>query len=200
MRGIISLLPCAACSASVPVLGRFPNPNSDPKAHIGWRLLMPRRRPQFHLRTPTTKGKSRCSARRSRPFLAKDAYPMTYHSLPAAATNWHATCTSSGVKHLHLMKKLARKGPACGLEAAALNQEVLRMNFVFESTVQQLSLVSHPGDVQAGKQLGESTRCADKGSAAAFPGEAAKVAVINVDTAGREVLLSGQEGICVQWR
>jgi hypothetical protein len=74
------------------------------------------------------------------------------------------------------------------------------MNFVFESTVQQLSLVSNPGDVQAGKQLGESTRCADKASAAAFPGEAAKVAVINVDTAGREVLLSGQEGICVQWR
>ena len=125
---------------------------------------------------------------------------MTYHSLPAAATNWHATCTSSGVKHLHLMKKPAREGPACGLEAAALNQEVLRMNFVFESTVQQLSLVSNPVDEQAGEPLGESARCADDASGAVFPGEAAKVAAINVDTAGREVLLTGQEGICVQWR
>ena len=39
-----------------------------------------------------------------------------------------------------------------------------------------------------------------KSSAAAIPGELAKVAVINVDTTGREVLFSGQEGICVQWR
>ena len=74
------------------------------------------------------------------------------------------------------------------------------MSFVFESTVQQLSLVSNPGDEQAGEPSGESARCADNASGAAFPGEAAKVAVINVDTAGREVLLSGQEGICVQWR
>jgi hypothetical protein len=70
------------------------------------------------------------------------------------------------------------------------------MIFVFESRVQQLSLLSGPGDAQAG----ESTRCTDNASGAAFPGEATKVAAINVDTAGREFLLSGQEGICVQWR
>jgi hypothetical protein len=70
------------------------------------------------------------------------------------------------------------------------------MIFVFESRVQQLSLVSGPGDAQAGK----STRCTDNASGAAFPREATKVAAINVDTAGREFLLSGQEGICVQWR
>jgi hypothetical protein len=39
-----------------------------------------------------------------------------------------------------------------------------------------------------------------KSFAAAFTGGLTKVAVINVDTAGREVLFSGQEGICVQWR
>jgi hypothetical protein len=39
-----------------------------------------------------------------------------------------------------------------------------------------------------------------KSFAAAFPRELTKVAVTNVDTTGREVLLSGQEGICVQWR
>jgi hypothetical protein len=36
--------------------------------------------------------------------------------------------------------------------------------------------------------------------AAGFPDQRTKVAVINVDTAGREVLIPGQEGICVQWR
>jgi hypothetical protein len=69
------------------------------------------------------------------------------------------------------------------------------MIFVLESRGQQLLLFS-PGDVQ----VGESTRCTDNASAAAFPGEATQVAAINVDTAGREFLLSGQEGICVQWR
>ncbi len=49
-------------------------------------------------------------------------------------------------------------------------------------------------------EVGRTISCADKSSLAAFPGELAKVAVTNVDTAGREVLLSGQEGICVQWR
>jgi hypothetical protein len=74
------------------------------------------------------------------------------------------------------------------------------MSFVFEPTVQKLSLLRKLGEAEAGKQAGERTRRADKSSAAAFPGEVTKVAVINVDTAGREVLLSGQEGICVQWR
>jgi hypothetical protein len=69
------------------------------------------------------------------------------------------------------------------------------MIFVLESRGQQLSL-SGPGDAQAG----ESTRCTDNASGAAFPGEATQVVAINVDTAGREFLLSGQEGICVQWR
>jgi hypothetical protein len=70
------------------------------------------------------------------------------------------------------------------------------MIIVFESMVQQLSLVSNPDDAQAST----GTRCTDNASGAAFPRGAAKVAAINVDTAGREVLLSGQEGICVQWR
>ncbi len=77
------------------------------------------------------------------------------------------------------------------------------MSFVFEPTVENLSLLRKLGEAQAGKQAGERTRRADnadKLSAAAFPTEVTQVAVINVDTAGREVLLSGQEGICVQWR
>jgi uncharacterized OB-fold protein len=36
--------------------------------------------------------------------------------------------------------------------------------------------------------------------AAGFPGRQTKVAVISVDTAGREVRIPAQEGICVQWR
>jgi|HubBroStandDraft_6_1064221.scaffolds.fasta_scaffold1020847_2 hypothetical protein len=35
---------------------------------------------------------------------------------------------------------------------------------------------------------------------AGFPNPQTQVAAINVDTAGREVPLSGQKGICVQWR
>jgi hypothetical protein len=41
--------------------------------------------------------------------------------------------------------------------------------------------------------------CAGKSLYLNFPHEIAKVAVISVDTAGREVPLTGQEGICVQW-
>ncbi len=70
------------------------------------------------------------------------------------------------------------------------------MSFVFEPKVKKPSLLSNRGEVQTAVR----TRRADKSPAAAFPGEVTQVAVINVDTAGREVLLSGQEGICVQWR
>ena len=45
------------------------------------------------------------------------------------------------------------------------------MIFVFESRVQQLSLLSGPGDVQAG----ESTRCTDNAAGAAFPGRRRKL-------------------------
>jgi hypothetical protein len=74
------------------------------------------------------------------------------------------------------------------------------MGFVFEPTVRKLSLLRELGEAQASKQAGERTRAADKPSAAAFPLEVTQVAAINVDTTGKEVLLSGQEGFCVQWR
>jgi hypothetical protein len=70
------------------------------------------------------------------------------------------------------------------------------MSFIFEPLVRKLPLASKLGDACAGQKNG----CAVKPFAAAFPGEAAKVALISVDTAGRGVLFSGQEGICVQWR
>ena len=70
------------------------------------------------------------------------------------------------------------------------------MSFIFEPTVRKLPLASK----LCVAQVDETTRCAHKSFAVAFPGELTQVAVINVDTAGREVLLSGQEGICVQWR
>jgi hypothetical protein len=57
--------------------------------------------------------------------------------------------------------------------------------------------------LQGGAQAMEKICCAtntDNAFAIAFPAKVTKVAVINVDTAGRELLLSGQEGICVQWR
>jgi hypothetical protein len=67
------------------------------------------------------------------------------------------------------------------------------MSFIF--AVRKLSLASN----QWGAQKNKKILCADKLFAAAFPDGVTKVA-LNVDTAGREVLLSGQEGICVQWR
>ena len=67
------------------------------------------------------------------------------------------------------------------------------MSFVF--AVRTLSWASN----QWGARKNEKVLCAHHSFAAAFPGEVTKVAR-NVDTAGREVLLSGQEGICVQWR
>jgi hypothetical protein len=67
------------------------------------------------------------------------------------------------------------------------------MSFVF--ALRKLSLASN----RWGAQKNEKTLCAHKSFAAAFPVEVTKV-VQNVDTAGREVLLSGQEGICVQWQ
>jgi hypothetical protein len=67
------------------------------------------------------------------------------------------------------------------------------MSFIF--AVRKLFLASN----QWGAQANGKIRCADKLFAATLPREVTKVA-INVDTAGREVLLSGQEGICVQWR
>lgn len=70
------------------------------------------------------------------------------------------------------------------------------MSFIVEPMVRKLPLASRLRDACAGHKSG----CAAKLFAAAFPGEAAKVAFINVDTAGRGVLFSGQEGICVQWR
>jgi hypothetical protein len=70
------------------------------------------------------------------------------------------------------------------------------MNSTFEPTVRQLPSANQMSDVHAY----ETTRCADNSFTAAFPREVTKVAVAIVDTAGREVLLSGQEGICVQWR
>ncbi len=66
----------------------------------------------------------------------------------------------------------------------------------FTLAVRKLSSASN----QCGAQSKEKIRYADKSFVAAFPSEVAKVAGINVDTAGRELLLSGQEGICVQWR
>jgi hypothetical protein len=70
------------------------------------------------------------------------------------------------------------------------------MSFVFERAARKLPLASERCDPQAGERI----RCADKSTGAGFPGEMTKVAVISVDTAGREVTLPGQEGICVQWR
>ena len=67
------------------------------------------------------------------------------------------------------------------------------MRFIF--AVRKLFWASKQWGAQANRKI----RCADKSFAATFPREVTKVA-INVDTAGREVLLSGQEGICVQWR
>jgi hypothetical protein len=93
------------------------------------------------------------------------------------------------------MNWVRKPGLSTDLESGGLG-----MSFVFEPTVRKLSLLRELSETQASKQAGERTRGADKPSAAAFPGEVTQVAVINVDTTGREVLLSGQEGFCVQWR
>jgi len=70
------------------------------------------------------------------------------------------------------------------------------MSFFLKVTVRKLALPHNRCDAEVGRTI----TCADKSVPAAFPGAVTKVTVINVDTAGREVLFSGQEGICVQWR
>jgi hypothetical protein len=68
------------------------------------------------------------------------------------------------------------------------------MNYGLEAAVRTLTGVSRRRDSAPVAAL---LRAAPL-SAAAFPCLWTKVAVINVDTAGRSV--SGQKGICVQWR
>jgi hypothetical protein len=68
------------------------------------------------------------------------------------------------------------------------------MSFIV--AMRKRSLVTNQWGAQAISRI----RCADKSSVAAFPAPLTKVTTINVDTAGRELLLSGQKGICVQWR
>ena len=71
------------------------------------------------------------------------------------------------------------------------------MQWLFELVVRGLS---------SGREvLSFAVRRVDPGAsehwpAAGFPGQQTKVAVISVDTAGREVRIPAQEGICVQWR
>ena len=50
------------------------------------------------------------------------------------------------------------------------------------------------------RDAGEVIHPAAKSVAAGFPDVLSKVAVIIVDRVGSEVPLSGEEGICVQWR
>jgi hypothetical protein len=71
------------------------------------------------------------------------------------------------------------------------------MQWFFELVVRRLS--------NGRELLSFAVRRVDPGGpehrpAAAFPSQQTKVAVISVDTAGREVRIPAQEGICVQWR
>ena len=68
------------------------------------------------------------------------------------------------------------------------------MNFGLEAAAQTLTVVSG----RRGSAPTAALLRADPLPAAAFPYLGTKVAVINVDTAGRDV--PGQKGICVQWR
>jgi hypothetical protein len=68
------------------------------------------------------------------------------------------------------------------------------MNYGLEAAVRMLTAVSRWRDSAPVAALLR----ADPLPTAAFPCLWTKVAVINVDTAGRDV--SGQKGICVQWR
>jgi hypothetical protein len=69
----------------------------------------------------------------------------------------------------------------------------LHMHFNF--AMRTFSLANKAGNVTGRKKL----PCVDALFAARSLIEVTKVAS-NVDKAGRDVLLSGQEGICVQWR
>jgi hypothetical protein len=71
-------------------------------------------------------------------------------------------------------------------------QEGVSMNLGLELGVQRLSVAT--------EQSPSVVHQADHLPNAGFPHPQTQVAAINVDTAGREVPLSGQKGICVQWR
>jgi hypothetical protein len=68
------------------------------------------------------------------------------------------------------------------------------MNFGPEPVVQQVSVVAKRWRSPSG------ARWVDHLPGEGFPYPPTQVAVISVDTAGREVPLPGQKGICVQWR
>jgi hypothetical protein len=68
------------------------------------------------------------------------------------------------------------------------------MNFGLEAVARTLTVVSR----RRGSAASAPLLRADPLPPAAFPCLWTKVAVINVDTAGKGV--SGQKGICVQWR
>ena len=68
------------------------------------------------------------------------------------------------------------------------------MNFGLEAMARTLTVASR----RRGSAAAAAFLQADPLPPAAFPFPWTKVAVINVDTAGRDV--SGQKGICVQWR
>jgi hypothetical protein len=86
--------------------------------------------------------------------------------------------------------------PRAPAEARARNdgQEAggVSMNLGLEMGVQRLAVAAQRSPAVA--------PWADHLPGAGFPRLQTQVAAINVDTAGREVPLSGQKGICVQWR
>jgi hypothetical protein len=75
----------------------------------------------------------------------------------------------------------------------------LSMSFVFLWTVCKLARARNRFATQAVAVIGFGDN-RDKLPGAGFPLGMTKVTGISVDTAGREVPLSGQEGMCVQWR
>jgi hypothetical protein len=68
------------------------------------------------------------------------------------------------------------------------------MNFGLELVVRKLSVAAKRSSSPA------LVYRANHSFSPGFPPRQTQVAVINVDTAGREVPLSGQKGICVQWQ
>jgi hypothetical protein len=68
------------------------------------------------------------------------------------------------------------------------------MNFGLELVVRNLSMAAKRYPSPA------LVHWANRSFNPGFPPMQTQVAVINVDTAGREVPLSGQKGICVQWQ
>jgi hypothetical protein len=168
----------------VPIPGSVPKWKSQPKPRSGLELPPPR----APCRSPSRKPGSAANSDTS---PLRPAQVVLLQGLLSLVPGNHsfgpprALITRAGLPFLTGPGEATAR--SSGHEAGGV-----AMNLGLEMGVQRLSRV--------GQRSPSGAHRADHLRGAGFPRPRTQVAAINVDRAGREVPLSGQKGICVQWR